>query len=65
MSATYCIFTTQHGTSTNAHGGWALGRVGSYSKITLNFNADGPGWRSTNLRLYGALAASGLWHEVC
>ena len=30
---------------------------------TLNFNADGPGWKSTNLRLYGALVASGLWHE--
>lgn len=57
-SATYCIFTTQHGTSTDAHGGWALGRVGSYSKIMLHFNVYGPGWRNTWLRLYGALAAS-------
>ena len=57
-SATYCIFTTHHGTSTNAHGGWAPGHVGSYNKIMLHFNVYGPGRENTWLRLYGALAAS-------
>ncbi|CAE7341560.1 unnamed protein product [Symbiodinium sp. CCMP2592] len=37
----YCIFTTRYGTSTNAHGGWYLKRVGSFTRITPRFNIMG------------------------
>ncbi|CAE7269002.1 unnamed protein product, partial [Symbiodinium sp. CCMP2592] len=37
----YCIFTTHYGTSTNAHGGWDVKRVGSFTKITPRFNILG------------------------
>ncbi|CAE7316962.1 unnamed protein product [Symbiodinium sp. CCMP2592] len=37
----YCIFTTRYGTSTNAHGGWYLKRIGSFTRITPRFNIMG------------------------